>query len=57
VLVDRFGDVGRVIVIKPTPMLDLAAQEAVMHWKFRPAQAGGQPVSMSTTTIVSFSRR
>ena len=57
VLVDRFGDVGRVIVIKPTPMLDMAAQEAVMHWKFRPAQASGQPVSMSTTTVVSFSRR
>lgn len=57
VLVDRFGDVGRVMVIKPTPMLELAAQEAVMQWKFRPATANGQPVSMSTMTIVSFNRR
>ena len=57
VLVDRFGDVGRVVVLKPVPMLDLAAQESVMQWKFMPAQANGQPVSASMTTIVTFNRR
>lgn len=57
VLVDRFGDVGRVVVLKPLPMLDLAAQEAVMQWKFMSAQANGQPVSASLSTIVTFNRR
>ena len=57
VLVDRFGDVGRVVVLKPVPMLDLAAQEAVMLWKYMAAQANGQPVSASFTTIVTFNRR
>lgn len=57
VLVDRFGDVGRVIVLRPTPMLDLAAQEAVMQWKFMSAQANGQPVSASISTLVTFRGR
>jgi len=57
VLVDRFGDVGRVVVLKPVPMLDMAAQEAVMQWKFMSAQANGQPVSASLSTIVTFNRR
>ena len=57
VLVDRFGHVGRVVVLKPVPMLDMAAQEAVMQWKFMSAQANGQPVSASLSTIVTFNRR
>ncbi len=57
VLVDRFGDVGRVLVLQPVPMLDMAAQEAVMQWKFMSAQANGQPVSASMSTIVTFNRR
>lgn len=57
VLVDRFGDVGRVVVLRPMPMLDMAAQEAVMLWKFMSAQANGQPVSASMSTIVTFNRR
>jgi outer membrane biosynthesis protein TonB len=57
VLVDRFGDVGRVLVLQPVPMLDMAAQEAVMQWKFMSAQANGQPVSASMPTIVTFNRR
>ena len=57
VLVDRFGDVGRVVVLKPLPMLDLSAQHAVMQWKFTPAQVGGQPVSASMSTLVTFRAR
>jgi TonB family protein len=57
VLVDRFGDVGRVVVLRPVPMLDMAAQESVMRWKFMPAQANGQPVSASMSTLVTFNRR
>ena len=57
VLVDRFGDVGRAVVTKPVPMLDMAAQESVMRWKFMPAQANGQPVSALMSTIVTFNRR
>ena len=57
VLVDRFGDVGRVVVLRPVPMLDMAAQEAVMQWKFMSAQANGQPVSASMSTLVTFNRR
>jgi TonB family protein len=57
VLVDRFGDVGRVVVLKPTPMLDLAAEESVMRWKYMAARANGQPVSMSLSAIVTFNRR
>ena len=57
VLVDRFGDVGRVVVVQPVPMLEMAAQEAVMRWKFVPAKSNGQPVSASMSTIVTFNRR
>ena len=57
VLVDRFGDVGRVVVLKPLPMLDLSAQHAVMQWKYAPAQVGGQPVSASMSTLVTFRAR
>ena len=42
VLVDRFGDVGRVVVLRPVPMLDMAAQESVMRWKFT-VRAGERP--------------
>ena len=56
-LVDRFGDVGRSVVLKSVPMLDMAAQQGVLQWKFSPAKAGGQPVSMSISTVVAFSRR
>jgi len=57
VLVDRFGDVGRVVVLRPVPMLDMAAQESVMQWKFMAARANGQPVSASLSTLVTFNRR
>ena len=56
-LVDRFGNVGRVVVLKPLPMLDLSAQHSVMQWKFTPAQVGGQPVSASMSTLVTFRAR
>jgi len=54
-LVDRFGDVGRVTVLKPVPMLDLAAQEAVSQWKYSPPRLNGQPASMAMTVVVTFS--
>jgi outer membrane biosynthesis protein TonB len=57
VLVDRFGDVGRVVVLKPTPMLDMAAQESVMLWKFMAARVQRPAVSASLSTIVTFNRR
>jgi TonB family protein len=57
ILVDRFGAVGRAVVLKSAPMLDMAALQSVLRWKFSAAQVNGQPVSTSLNTIVTFNRR
>jgi TonB family protein len=49
------GQVIETSVIKSIPLLDDAAQQAVRHWIFLPAKAGGEPVAVWVGVPVQFS--
>jgi TonB family protein len=54
-IVDEQGNVVDAKILKGLPMgLDLAAQEAVKTWKFKPATLDGQPVKVYYTLTVNF---
>jgi protein TonB len=54
VLVDHSGGVADARVIRSVPLLDQAALDAVMQWKFTPTLLNGNPVSVLMTVTVNF---
>ncbi|MGA7991120.1 MAG: energy transducer TonB, partial [Thermoanaerobaculia bacterium] len=45
------------ILRSASPLLNDAALEAVRRWRYSPARVGARPVSVSTSVVVTFSRR
>jgi len=54
VLVDRDGRVLDAAVLRSIPLLDQAAIDAVMQWKFVPTLMNGNPVQVIMTVTVNF---
>lgn len=53
-VVDRQGSVEDVKVLRSIPLLDAAAVEAVMQWRYSPLRLNGQPERFVLTVTVSF---
>lgn len=53
-LVRRDGTVGEVCIVRSIPALDSAAAMCVKHWRFRPANAAGNPVAVWVGVPVKF---
>jgi TonB family protein len=56
-LVDGDGRVADTRVVKSIPLLDPAAVECVLRWRFKPASANGRPVAVWIAIPVKFSLR
>lgn len=54
-LVDPEGRVKDVKVLRSVPLLDKAAIDAVMQWRYSPVVLNGTPVPFILTVVVSFS--
>ncbi len=52
--IDEFGNVVSARVLKSVPMLDQAAIDAVMQWKFKPAKQRDVPVPVRYSVPVRF---
>jgi protein TonB len=50
----RDGSVKDAKVLRPAPMLDQAALEAVRQWRYTPTLLNGQPVEVIMTVTVTF---
>jgi protein TonB len=55
--VNEFGDVIEATVVQGVPMLNQAAIEAVMQWKFRPAKQRDVPVPVRIVVPIRFTLR
>ena len=53
-LIGEDGRVRDVRVLRSTPLLDRAAEDAVKQWQFRPTSLNGQAVPVLMTVTVSF---
>jgi TonB family protein len=53
-LVSQSGDVDYVDVPKDQPLLDVAAQEAIVKWKFKPVIKDGKPVAVISSATFNF---
>jgi TonB family protein len=56
-IIDRDGNVSDTKVLRPVPMLEEAAVDAVRQWKFSQTLLNGVPVPVIMTVTVSFSLR
>jgi TonB family protein len=54
---DQDGRVSDARVVRPVPMLDDAALDAVLQWEFEPTMLNGQPVPVIMTVTVNFTLR
>ena len=54
-VIDATGSVQDVRVLRPVPLLDDAAVDAVRQWRFTPTLLNGQPIPVIMTVTVSFS--
>ncbi len=54
-LIDEDGKVARAQLLKSIPLLDQAALDAVMQWKYTPTLLNGSPVPVVMTVTVNFS--
>jgi protein TonB len=54
--IDADGSVTGVKFVSGHPLLADAAREAVMQWRFKPAQVDGQPVASSIRVAVNFAK-
>jgi protein TonB len=55
ILIDRYGRITQPRLLKGlTPGLDLKALAAICDWRFKPATAGGRPVSVYYMFTTSF---
>jgi TonB family protein len=52
--IDKDGAVKNLKLLSGDPLLDLAAQTAVLQWKFRPARLNGEPLEVTQTIVVKF---
>ena len=52
VWIDETGEVACIKVIRPVPVFDRAAVEAVHQWKFTPATHGGRPIAVVQTISI-----
>jgi len=52
--IDGDGSVVDAAVLKSIPMLDQAAQEAVLQWKYEPMLLNGEPVDVIMTVTINF---
>ncbi len=48
------GSVKNLQVVSGDPLLDVAAKEAVLQWKYRPALLNGEPVEVTQAIVVKF---
>jgi protein TonB len=48
------GSVKAVKVVKGHPLLAKAAEDAVMHWRYRPTLLNGEPVQNETRITLNF---
>ena len=53
-IVAKDGSVKDVRVLRPLPMLDQAAVEAVSQWKYTPTTLNKEPVEVIMTVTVDF---
>jgi TonB family protein len=53
-LLDIRGTIGRAHIVSQPSVLDAAAVQAVLQWKFTPATRDGAPVAVAITTLVDF---
>jgi TonB family protein len=53
-LVSRAGEVEYVEVPKDQPLLDVAAQDAIVKWKFKPTVKDGKPVAVVSSATFDF---
>jgi len=53
-LLSESGDVEYVDVPKDQPLLDVAAQEAIVKWKFKPVVQDGKPVAVISSATFNF---
>jgi protein TonB len=52
--IDAEGNVTDAKVIRPVPLLDDAARDAVLQWKFTPTMLNGVAVPVIMTVTVNF---
>ncbi|MEQ1760788.1 MAG: energy transducer TonB, partial [Vicinamibacterales bacterium] len=53
--VNKDGHVRDLKVLRSIPLLDKAAVDAVMQWRYSPVMLNGTPVPFILTVVVSFS--
>lgn len=53
-IISKTGEVERLQVISGPAMLQQAAKDAVMQWRYRPYLLNGEPVEVETTVNVIF---
>ncbi len=54
VLVDEEGEVKEARVVQGPPLLQQAAVDAVLRWRYRPTLLEGSPVAVSASVVVPF---
>ena len=52
--ISQTGDVEELTVISGDPLLNPAAVDAVMQWKYKPYLLKGQPIALETQVSVVF---
>lgn len=57
IVVDRYGDVTEVTVLRSHPLFDGVAVEAIRQWKYRPAMQNGRAVKVYLLVTVEFRLR
>jgi protein TonB len=53
-IIDIDGKVREARVLRPLPMLDQAALDAVRQWEYEPTLLAGQPIAVVMTVTVTF---
>lgn len=56
-IIAKDGSVKDVKVLRSQPMLDEAAKEAVLQWRYTPPMLNNQPVDVIMTVTVNFALR
>ena len=52
--ITRDGSVANLQVVSGDPLLDVAAKNAVLQWKYQPALLNGEPVEVTQSIVVKF---
>jgi len=54
VVINASGDVADARILRSIPLLDQAALDAILQWKYEPALVGGVPTPIRMTATVMF---